>query len=266
MAVLREHIEGEPSLMPAAWLMLLDLYREHGKEPEFRRLAEQFHRQFNVQMPQWDGASEDVRHDRGLEAFAHVIARVTELWGTPDCRSYLERLLYDNRQGRRTGFTLSAYSEILFLRQLLEVLLADPDRDAVEEARLRAAWAAAQQTPPRDSASAAPDRAPPTHAAGTGTHAGEAPPLRVPLLLDLELDLDRDVGTGPPLCRLEIEQPGLLHELTLAWGSPAAATLLRDVLTGARRVTPGLSVDAVAELTLLRSLGESPAAPEPRRR
>jgi hypothetical protein len=252
--------------MPAAWLMLLDLYRHHGRKQEFTRLGELFHRQFNVQTPQWDGVTEDVQRDQGLEAFAHIVARVTELWGTPDCRSYLERLLYDNRQGRRTGFSLTAYSEILFLRQLLELLLADPDRDAVEEARLRAAWAAAQQAPPREAAPAAPDRPPPKPVAGPDTQAREVPPLRVPLLLDLELDLDRVVGSGPPLCRLETEHPGLLHELTLAWGRPAAATLLHDVLTGIRRIAPALSAEAVAELTLLRSLVEPPLAPGPRRR
>lgn len=43
MHVLREHITEQPRSMPAAWLMLLDLYRRHGKEKEFRQLAEEFH-------------------------------------------------------------------------------------------------------------------------------------------------------------------------------------------------------------------------------
>jgi hypothetical protein len=54
--------------------------------------------------------------------------------------------LFDNRQGRRTGFSLVAYDDILTLRQLNEHLLAMPvNHDLEEEAKLRAAWAAAQR-------------------------------------------------------------------------------------------------------------------------
>ena len=42
------------------------------------------------------------------------------------------------------GFSLAAYSDVLLLRQMLEVLLADREADGLEEAKLRAAWAAAQ--------------------------------------------------------------------------------------------------------------------------
>ena len=37
--------------MPAAWLMLLNLYHANGRRQEFRRVAEEFHVHFNVQTP-----------------------------------------------------------------------------------------------------------------------------------------------------------------------------------------------------------------------
>lgn len=253
MHVLREHITEQPRSMPAAWLMLLDLYRRHGKEKEFRQLAEEFHLHFNAQTPLWDHFAGNDDADAGLEAFPHVVAQVVELWGSADCRSYLERLLYDNRQGRRMGFSLTAYDDILSLRQLLEVRLAEPDRDGVEEAKLRAAWSAAQH--------AITPAAAPKPAAPAGGGRMRASPPAPPMTLDLELDLDDVVAAEPPRCCLETDYPALLHELTLAWGQPAAAKLLRDLLAGARRLETPLSAAAVAELLLLQGLAEaSPAA------
>ena len=259
MHVLREHITEQPRSMPAAWLMLLDLYRRHGKEKEFRQLAEEFHLHFNAQTPLWDHFAGSEGGDAGLEAFPHVVARVVELWGSADCRSYLERLLYDNRQGRRMGFSLTAYDDILSLRQLLEVRLAEPDRDGVEEAKLRAAWSAAQH--------AITPAAAPKPAAPAGGGRMRASPPAPPMTLDLELDLDDVVAAEPPRCCLETDYPALLHELTLAWGQPAAAKLLRDLLAGARRLETPLSAAAVAELLLLQGLAEAaPAATPPRLR
>jgi hypothetical protein len=176
--VLRDHIAQPRRSMPAAWLMLLDLYRTHGREQEFRKLAEDFHLQFNAQTPQWTDlpGTDDV--NAGLEGFPHVVRELTATWGTPACRDFLERLLYDNRKGRRMGFSFAAFNEILALRQLLDLVLADVDPDAAEERKVRAAWAAA---------TGRPEPAP----APTPAAAGDAKPAagRRPVNLDLELDL-----------------------------------------------------------------------------
>ncbi len=73
--------------------------------------AEDFHVHFNVA----DAAVGRLRHRRiarpaGSRAFPHVQKQVVELWRKPGCRAYLERLLYDNREGRRNGFPLSTYA------------------------------------------------------------------------------------------------------------------------------------------------------------
>jgi len=255
MDVLREHIAEQPGAAPAAWLMLLDLYRAHGREKEFRKLAEEFHQRFNVQTPQWDTFNEQ-QHDLGLQGFPHIVAQLTATWRTEDCRSYLERLLFDNRQGRRMGFSLAAYSDVLLLRQMLEVLLADHDDDGLEEARLRAAWAAAQgsdaQPPgPQRRATAAGDPA------ATGSKP-EAPPRALPALLELDLELDLEQA-GPDTqvrCRLETEHPALLRELSREWGRPGAARMLHEITSGRRLVTPALSSEATAEIALLQSIAE----------
>ncbi|MBA3504811.1 MAG: hypothetical protein H0T80_03410 [Betaproteobacteria bacterium] len=143
MGVLLTHIREQPNSVPAAWLMLLDLYRTHGREEEFRKLAPEFHRHFNAQTPQWDRYPRNEPGDQGLEAFPRVIKQLGQLWGTPDAQRFLDGLLYDNRNGRRMGFSLAAYNDILTLRQLSEVVLADIDADLIEEQRVRIAFAAA---------------------------------------------------------------------------------------------------------------------------
>lgn len=116
--VLKEHIKRAPASMPAAWLMLLDLHHRNGDRQDFRHLAEEFHARFNVQTPLWDTFVAGGTRDTGLEGFPHVLLQLVALWRKPPCRAYLERLLYDNREGRRTGFPLGAYGDILLLLQL----------------------------------------------------------------------------------------------------------------------------------------------------
>jgi hypothetical protein len=121
--------------MPAAWLMLLDLYRTSGRRQEFRRLAEEFHLHCNVQAPLWKGfGSSD---EGGLETFPHILRQVSSIWRQPGCREYLEGLLYDNREGRRVGFPLVAYGEVLLLLQILDAPPpVDIDSDLVNAGKL----------------------------------------------------------------------------------------------------------------------------------
>ena len=167
--VLREHIGATPQSLPSAWLMLLDLYHAQGSEPEFRALAEKFHAQFNAQTPAWDAYRPLAQSDRGLEAFPHLVEKLVKTWGKPECRGFLDDLLHENRDGRRTGFSITAYEDIIFLRQLADSLSGDSRavRPVPLPPRARAA------APPSAAALAAAARRPPT--------------------LDLELALDEDM-------------------------------------------------------------------------
>ncbi len=168
--VLQQHIHSGGGTLPAAWLMLLDLYRKQGSDKDFRELAQDFHLRFNAAIPVWDNFPAENEADRGLEAFPHIISQLVSSWGTAECRGLLDRLLHDNRDGRRTGFSLPAYEDILFLRQLAEHLGAD------------AGTATAVRRVPRSGATAGPVT-------------GATPPAasKLPMALDLELELDRDM-------------------------------------------------------------------------
>jgi hypothetical protein len=167
--VLQQHIRTAGSL-PAAWVMLLDLYHKQGRDQDFRELAQDFHLRFNAAVPAWENFPPHDDGDRGLEAFPHIIRQVVSSWGTAECRALLDRLLHDNRDGRRTGFSLPAYEEILFLRQLAEQLSGDAS-----------ATGAARRV----------ER--PAAAAGTTTATATMVASRLPRALDLELELDKDM-------------------------------------------------------------------------
>ena len=143
MDVLREHVRATPRSMPAAWLMLLDLYHTHGRRQEFRQLAQEFHQRANVEAPTWESYAAQEHDANGLDAYPHVAKRVVGLWRLPECREYLEQLLYENRDGQRNGFSLAAYGDILTLLQVLDAPVVDIDSDLAEEDKLRAAWSAA---------------------------------------------------------------------------------------------------------------------------
>jgi hypothetical protein len=186
--VLNDHIRQLPRPMPAAWLMLLDLYHANGLRQEFRRLAEEFHVHCNVQTPLWEGFGSNELDDGGIETFPHILRQVVDLWRKPECGEYLERLLHDNREGRRTGFPLAVYSDILMLLQVLnEPAAVDIDSDLAVEGKLgplpqrvaMAAAAAKQASSPQSS--------------DTARASDPSPPAR-PAQQPIEFELDLDVG------------------------------------------------------------------------
>jgi hypothetical protein len=128
--VLQDHIRRLPRSMPAAWLMLFDLYHRQGNRAEFRKLADTFHTHFNVRAPLWEEYTGENSLTGGIESFPAIERQVAALWRRPECRAYLEGLLYDNREGRRNGFPLATYSDILLLLQVLD---APPEVDIDED-------------------------------------------------------------------------------------------------------------------------------------
>jgi hypothetical protein len=181
--VLNEHIRQVPRSMPAAWLMLLDLYHASGRRQDFRRLAEEFHLHCNVQAPLWEGFRASESDEGGLETFPHILRQVASIWREPSCREYLEGLLYDNREGRRMGFPLAAYGDILLLLQILDAPpIVDIDSDLVVDGRLepipqRTAAIVSSNNPPKPS---------------PATHAGPADAAARPSQRPLDLGSDVD--------------------------------------------------------------------------
>jgi tetratricopeptide (TPR) repeat protein len=189
--VLNEHIRQVPRSMPAAWLMLLHLYHASGRPQDFRRLAEEFHLHCNVQAPLWESFGSSEYEEGGLETFPHIQREVTRIWREPGCREYLENLLYDNREGRRMGFPLAAYGEILLLLQILDAPPpVDIDSDLVQSGKLEAipkpaaAGTSAAVPAPAESARTAP-----AGALAAARNAAQRP-------LDLEPDRN-EAAAGP---------------------------------------------------------------------
>ena len=191
--VLSKHIRQNPRATPAAWIMLLDLHHANGDRQDFRRLSDEFHEHFNVQTPMWEGfGTSEAGVDNGLDAFPHITKEIVDLWRKPGCHEYLAQLLYDNREGRRIGFPLTAYGDIL-LR--LQVLHAPPVIDIESDLAFDA-----------QSASARPAAAPTTSsilaAAEKAVARRPMPPessVRAPQQpIEFELELNPEKDTGNP--------------------------------------------------------------------
>lgn len=116
--VLRDHIDHEPKPSGMAWLMLLDLYRQADRLSDFADVSQRFHLEYNAETPKWD----HIRplHDTGLAAFPHLIRKIRDDWATPECRNFIEDLLYDNQGGSRIGFSLPAFHDLLLLHGIIE--------------------------------------------------------------------------------------------------------------------------------------------------
>lgn len=113
---LLEQIRHEPKQALRQWLKLLEIYRKNGQQEEFQRSAEELRLYFNVRPQDWHAAP-DIQ--RSVEDYPHIAARLTELWGTPACLSYMSHLLDDNRGGARTGFPQAVAEELLLLVAML---------------------------------------------------------------------------------------------------------------------------------------------------
>lgn len=253
IGVLREHLEGSARPMPVAFLMLLDIYRTHGREDAFRELAERFHTRFNAQAPQWERYPPQASQP-GLEAFPRLVKEISRCWGTHECRRLLDRLLHDNRNGRRTGFTLNAYDDLLGLRRLSEQALTTIEADCAEEATLRDAFAAAREVAInaalatwRDDDNTSREGAPAVPAASEDAMATE-------LSAQLEDDLRKaeDVRSA-----LEIEHPALAGMLAREWGNSALAARLCAILNKGGGGPPRLSSEAAAEIELLALISKA---------
>lgn len=99
---------------PVPWLYLLDLYRLVKDKSKYDSLRDRFVIFFNAHIPEF----EDESHEIGvlqLEDFPHLIERICRMWNGVEIIPILEGLLVDDRDGKRTGFELPVYRDILLL-------------------------------------------------------------------------------------------------------------------------------------------------------
>jgi pilus assembly protein FimV len=115
--ILESHWSVERPSSPLPWLYLFDLYRLVDDREKYEELTERFEHIFNCKVLPW-GDGNMVEQSRSLEEFPFLMKKLIELWPTEDLVPFLENLLVDDRDGRRQGFDLASYREILFLMNI----------------------------------------------------------------------------------------------------------------------------------------------------
>ncbi|NTV94959.1 MAG: hypothetical protein HGA75_06025 [Thiobacillus sp.] len=124
---LSQHIHDNPRQSVDPWLKLLDLYHQSDLRNEYDALAANLHKHYNVAITEWaDYATGPDAKLLTLESLPHIMARLTETWGTQAGLDYLDKLLADNRGGQRMGFSLALVRDILLLRGVLRQIGPGP--------------------------------------------------------------------------------------------------------------------------------------------
>ena len=112
--ILDEQANIEHPDSPVPWLYLLDLYRLVNDKPKYDNLRDRFVSFFNANVPEFET---ELQH-KGvlqLEDYPHLIERICSSWNGNEIIPFLESLLVDDRDGKRTGFDLPVYRDILLL-------------------------------------------------------------------------------------------------------------------------------------------------------
>lgn len=127
--ILEPQAEQDRPDSPVPWLYLLDLYRVTKNKEKYDTLRDRFIVFFNANVPEFevDPLSLPTRH---LDDFEHLMNKICTLWNTSNILPFLESLLVDDRDGKRMGFELPVYRDILLLISVANELdRMRPDKD-----------------------------------------------------------------------------------------------------------------------------------------
>lgn len=132
IAVLTEDIAAKPRNHPAVWFMLLGIYRQQGDHDAFAQAVTEFQLRFNLIPPTWELDTINCQDGEGILAIPHIQTKIMSLWPNHECHYYLSELLYDDRNGSRQGFSLDVYRDIIWLKEILDIL-SKPETMIAEE-------------------------------------------------------------------------------------------------------------------------------------
>jgi hypothetical protein len=114
--VLRNHISLNPGTSAVAWLDLLDIHHKLGQREHYESVRGEFLRNFNVQVPGFDGYSEG---QAGLEQYGNAMDRIMALWPSRKVLELIEESIFRKPgQGGAEAFNLEAYRDLLLLHQI----------------------------------------------------------------------------------------------------------------------------------------------------
>lgn len=102
------------------WLYLLEVLRQQNLKLDFEKFAFEMHQNFNVMTPLWEQRTVPMVVAQSLEDFPYIIKFLTGKWPNEKIIPYLEKLIQDNRDGERSGFSQAVIEEILLLIVVLK--------------------------------------------------------------------------------------------------------------------------------------------------
>ena len=128
IAVLREHIADNPSTSALAYLDLMRIYHSMDRRDDYARLAEEFERAFNADVPDFEHFNET---GRGLEYYRGALSRIESQWPAPGTLALIEELVFRKPGAGHDdgGFDLAAYQELLLLYSVAKEVI-EPDAAA----------------------------------------------------------------------------------------------------------------------------------------
>ena len=123
IAVLREHIASNPGTSALAYLDLLRIYHSLDRKDDYARLAEEFERAFNADVPAFEHFNE---MGKGLEHYRNTLARIESQWPAPGTLALIEELIFRKPGANEDeAFDLAAYQELLLLYSVAKEVI-DP--------------------------------------------------------------------------------------------------------------------------------------------
>lgn len=128
--VLRDYLNFEADCRISVWFKLLDIYHSQGMRGEFKKLAHEIRKRFNVALPTWEDSRARMESRHGLEHFPHLLDKIAQHWNDPAGLADLQELMRDNRHGKRTGFHEEAFREMLLLYEVLEIKMGRREEQA----------------------------------------------------------------------------------------------------------------------------------------
>ncbi|HEY2254817.1 MAG TPA: hypothetical protein VGI11_04195, partial [Variovorax sp.] len=138
IAVLREHIAANPGTSALAYLDLLRIYHSLERKDDYARLAVEFERVFNADVPDFAHFADA---GRGLEYYRGALARIEALWPAPGTLALIEELVFRKPGGQEEGgFDLTAYQELLLLYSVAKEVI-EPESPRAAMALPREAFA-----------------------------------------------------------------------------------------------------------------------------
>lgn len=115
--LLQDHLTEFPAESEIAWLFLLDLLYLEGLTNEYERTVAQCKHYYNVEiLPHPARLVRD--NQASFEVFPHLLAKLQQLWGTPDALNLLDSLIYNDRKQPRNGFNKNVFEELVLLRDI----------------------------------------------------------------------------------------------------------------------------------------------------